>query len=549
MCSTLPVSGKHRGCRQTLPVDTMCPAPESTNPYAEFLIIFRLRGHYLPVQTKSSVVPHADGEEAAHRLRTEIAAFLNSCHEPALLQPGDEVYPLQPGDYSLEVDAEGLLLECWADNRTLRRRLRGIRKQGQGRLEIDAERFPRKRCTLSLLDLQAAAASRVRTESWRGLACEALRGWCERLQPGWQVESLSAAPDLQRSLSPRFPRALLRLGSQGICAMAAPDGPAAEDVFTFGLVWLQHCRQRLGHLRVHTLMLFVPEVTASTVALRLTALNPERAQCRLVSVAADGVLRELLPRTWGNLEAQLTVPRLAPVDERLRQLFAEVARHGPAECVEDLRGGLFLELNGLPLARAEGRELWAGLKLRKRRVWPSAASLLRLAYRVARFRQAAPANPQHALYRLYPERWLESAVRRHIRVIDPTIRPETVRRQVTGALGAHTHRTDLLALDETGRLVILEVKADEDMHVVAQALDYCIRLKLQLQRGEAGPILGVAASRSNLPPRVLLVAPALSFHPANETVLAFLQSSMQVRQVGLALEWRRQLRPVFQRDA
>lgn len=463
------------------------------------------------------------------------------------MEPGEPVIPLKPGLYSLEAARDGVLLESWADGRVLRRRLKAVRKSSRRRLDLDIERFPRKRGTLCFVDLDAPGAAGFETESSRGVARERFRRWCERLHPEWRFECLSSAADLEHSLSPRFPRCLLRRGSEAICAIAAPQAEEAGDLFTFGLVWLQHCRLRWPDLHVQTLLLLAPEEAASAIALRLVACNHARVRYRLVAWSADESLRELAPRSWGNLGTHFSVGGGSPANAQARGLFEEVASQCEAECVEDLHGVLSLELHGLPLARAEGGEMRCGLKLRRAEPWPPAERLLRLAQRVAMLRHPQSRNPQHVLYRMYPERWLESVVRRQIRAIDPTLSPAAVRRQVSGALGTHHTRTDLLALDETGRLVVIEVKAGADIHLPAQALDYYARLKLHLERGDLRtqglfPGRGVSA----LPPRLLLVAPALCFHPANETVLDFLESSIQVRQIGIALEWRKELRVVFQ---
>jgi len=45
-------------------------------------------------------------------------------------------------------------------------------------------------------------------------------------------------------------------------------------------------------------------------------------------------------------------------------------------------------------------------------------------------------------------------------------------------------------------------------------------------------------------PRLLLVAPALQFHPTTETILRFFAPSIGVERIGVGLEWRRELRPV-----
>lgn len=482
------------------------------------------------------------------RLLRTLQAFLERCEAPALTEPGETIIPLQDGSYSLDLAPGGVLLECWGDSRVLRRRITAIQRESRTRLDVRTERFGQRLGTLSFLDGSSGLSAQIERESTRGVARERFRRWCERLHPDWRFESLSTAPDLERSLSPRFPRALLRRGNEGICAIAAPQIDTAEDLFTFALIWLHHCRTRVRGLSIKRLLLIVPESAASQIGLRLMALDHVQIEYRLVCWTDEDRLRDLSRRVWGNLDTVLHVDGLSqqPLDA-VRRLFEDVAALSEAECVREARGGLSLEVRGLPIAHAAGDCLRVGLKQRVSKRLPTVASLLRLCRHVAARRKGDGPNLQDPLYRLHPERWLESVLRRGIRALDPCLSPELVRRQVRGDLGTQQGRTDLLALDETGRLVIIEVKADTDLQLPAQALDYYIRLRVQLERGDFHTN-GLFPGReiSPAPPKVLLVAPALAFHPAHETVLGYLESSIQVLQIGIAIEWRKELRVVFQ---
>ena len=46
-------------------------------------------------------------------------------------------------------------------------------------------------------------------------------------------------------------------------------------------------------------------------------------------------------------------------------------------------------------------------------------------------------------------------------------------------------------------------------------------------------------------PRILLVAPALEFHSTSELVLGCLKPEIEVARVGLAADWRHELRVMF----
>ncbi len=108
---------------------------------------------------------------------------------------------------------------------------------------------------------------------------------------------------------------------------------------------------------------------------------------------------------------------------------------------------------------------------------------------------------------------------------------------------------DLLTLDHDGRLVVMEFKADEDLHLPLQALDYWIRVRaLNDDRapGNGGRSLSAferagyfpGAEVSPLPPRLLLAAPALRIHPANEPVLRYLSPQIEWELIAVAEQWR-----------
>jgi hypothetical protein len=105
---------------------------------------------------------------------------------------------------------------------------------------------------------------------------------------------------------------------------------------------------------------------------------------------------------------------------------------------------------------------------------------------------------------------------------------------------------DLLAVDRAGRLAVIELKASADLHLPLQALDYWIHVKWHLDRGEfpaAGYFPGIELRPQ--PPRLLLVSPALDFHPATEILLSYFSPAVEVERIGLAVEWRMGLRVMF----
>ena len=105
---------------------------------------------------------------------------------------------------------------------------------------------------------------------------------------------------------------------------------------------------------------------------------------------------------------------------------------------------------------------------------------------------------------------------------------------------------DLLAVDHTGRLAVLELKASEDPHLPLQALDYWLRVNWHRSRGELsanGYFPGVELL--DQPARMILIAPALEFHPTTETILSYFAPSIEVERIGVNMDWRNELRIAF----
>ena len=169
-----------------------------------------------------------------------------------------------------------------------------------------------------------------------------------------------------------------------------------------------------------------------------------------------------------------------------------------------------------------------------------------LARGLARLRNAAAADRANPLYLRHPEAWLESQVRTSASRLDASIRDAPLYGQAPQFAAGARGILDVLAVDYDGRLVVIEVKASEDIHLPLQALDYWMRVKWHLERGEfegRGYFPGIPLRPD--PPRLLLVAPALDFHPANETVLRYFSSEIHVERIGVGIQWRQELRVMF----
>ena len=98
------------------------------------------------------------------------------------------------------------------------------------------------------------------------------------------------------------------------------------------------------------------------------------------------------------------------------------------------------------------------------------------ARRTAGQKDAKP-NARDPLYRMQPERWLESELRRDVSLIDARVDRAHVYTQVPAFAAADRGMLDLLSVHKDGRLAVIELKADDDLHLALQGLDYWVRVR------------------------------------------------------------------------
>ena len=157
---------------------------------------------------------------------------------------------------------------------------------------------------------------------------------------------------------------------------------------------------------------------------------------------------------------------------------------------------------------------------------------------------------QHPLWRLRPERWLESLVVGDVSVVDGRLEPSRQYSQVPAFSAADRAMIDVLTTTRAGRLAVVELKADEDIHLPLQGLDYWSRVEWHHARGEF-PRFGYFEGRelSAEKPLLFLVAPALHVHPATDTLLRYLSPEIEWEFVGIDERWREGVKVVFRKRA
>jgi hypothetical protein len=487
------------------------------------------------------------GETLRHAARAEaaIGRFLRMSRRPALVEPGEERILLGQDNFVVERRQGRLTIQAWDASRNIVRRVIGVRDERPGKLELIVERFGKRRGALLLFDLERPVAAAAEQRERRMVLREQFRRFLLRTLPGWKLTELSAEPNLEYSLSPLYPRALLRRGGRAVAALACPrDAGAAAGALSFGLIWLDYVRRRERRLAVEELLLLLPDGFEKTTAWRLGWLDRDAVRVRLFVSTAAGVELEIDPHDCGNLDTRLEICRRP--DTATEAWLARLRGLPAVECVPGHDGSVSFRVRGLEFARlAQGRFVF-GLARRVEATDRHLPEIRRLVEELVRVRSAEWRDAHHPLWRLLPERWLESQVRRHLERLDANLLPDPVYDQVPALAGGERGVIDLLAAERSGRLVVLELKASEDVHLPLQALDYWMRVQWHLERDEfsrAGYFPGLALRKE--PPRLVLVAPSLQFHPTTETILRFFSGKIPVERIGVGVEWRRDLRVMF----
>jgi hypothetical protein len=152
------------------------------------------------------------------------------------------------------------------------------------------------------------------------------------------------------------------------------------------------------------------------------------------------------------------------------------------------------------------------------------------------------------LWRMHPERWLESLAVRNISAIDGRLGTTCLYSQVPAFSASDRAMIDVLTTTREGRLAVVELKADEDIHLPLQGLDYWARVAWHHERGEFQKF-GYFPEKelSTEDPLLFLVAPALRVHPATDTLLRYFSPKICWTLIGIDERWRTNLKPVFRK--
>jgi len=513
-------------------------------------------------------------------LQGEIETFLKSLRHPIVVEDEVEFFDLTAAEWRLTIDFGKLIFTAWNAARSVTRRVEELAYRDSGRLGVFVRKPGRREtCTLEFRELQsrqggtplppgrdrgAGPPERAERARERARFRQQLLAMLARAYPGWAFERVSNRSDREHSFSTWYTRGWARQGRTAWAFLGLSDvesPPAADAALAFGLIWLDWLRSRSERVVVPGLKLIVPSDAVSLIAHRAACVNPRAVQLELLEWRPGQ--KSTTPvdvRDYGNVETRL-VPR--------RQ--GEILVDGHRDLLGNLLGDLFsgievvpgstgsflsLRVLGLEVARVEGQlapQIFFGLEGSMRRLDPAERDhpekFRQFLATVLHARQARSPDPSSVFYRLQSERWLESLIVRDVTKIDPALAPPCVYPQVPAFSGTDRGIIDILLATRRGRLVVMELKVEEEINLPFQALDYWLRVKWLQERNqfrEFGYFPGVELAPA--PPLLYLVSPAFRYHSTTNRLLHYLHPSITVIQVGINNSWRQGLRVLFRRE-
>jgi hypothetical protein len=459
-----------------------------------------------------------------------------------------------------EFRAEGKnpLVHLWSEERNLTRRILRIREQSQDRIVLEVQRFGRtKPGRLEFLRTDSPRPSaRVTREQFRARFERFLN---ERF-PDAEVDSLSAAPDLEHSFSGLYVRGRMREGAHlwAFLAVSSRESAATIDgILAFALLWLDWVRAHSHTHGVEGVRLFVPEGTSRPLRARALALSTAARTEVFEFDSVDGRVEKMDTAELGNLESRLTMRRevesaLTAAQESAARIpaLAPMLIEGPGRMRANALPGakeVAFSFHGLEFARwsREGVRFGLGDRL-KPLTGTTAPKLEQLVRQLVLYRSPLASDVKRPLYRAAPERWLETLVLEEPDRLDAQLDPNHLYSQVPALSAGDRGVIDLLGITRRGRLVVIELKASEDIQLPIQALDYWLRVRRHQLSGDFQRYGYFAGKEFDpKPPLVWLVAPGLHFHPAAATLVRFFSPEIQVTRVGLNENWRRGVKVIF----
>jgi hypothetical protein len=475
-------------------------------------------------------------------------------------EDGEWLADFNPLQFEIRRQGNNALVHLWSSERNLTRRVVCVKDRSENHIVLEVQRLGRaKPGRLEFLCTDGPRpAARVSREQFRAK----VRRLLAEAFPDAVVGPLTVAPDLKRSFSGLYVRGQMHEGPSAWAVLAVPpagETSSVESSLAFGILWLDWLRGQGGPRAVEGLRIFVPRGFSLHLRERALALSPTTRVEVFEFSEADGHVHKFDPADAGNIESRLVSrPDMDSLLEAARAAASQVpalaakafAEHTPiTQRIVPATSEASFVFRGLEFARWSATGLTFGLDDSRRPLTTTAEpALTRLLHQLELHRNSLTGETGHPLYRKAPERWLETIIREDPTRLDARLDPRHLYSQLPAFSAGNRGILDLLGVTRRGQLVVIELKASEDIQLPFQAVDYWLRVRRHLCDGDFeryGYFPGIEVDPK--PPLLWLIAPALQFHSTTDILLKYLSPDIQVTRIGLNENWRRRLQVTFRR--
>ena len=470
----------------------------------------------------------------------ELRDLIDAHSEWLLVREAGRSFPLGRDEIEIEARGRKTLFGFLDDAGFHSWRLNGFEIEGN-EIAIDvAGAFNQRREKLRLIPRTPAAELTAEIE-------------LARLQKANEIGRLIAANFADTRLvrvalnieSGRLAQVVFARGKQQFAAVADVSGAMVpEAVLAHAMLW----HETLGRRKKNPIfdMWIVAEKRSAKNLQKLHALLTDRWKSIITIVEVSRkldppTLAEMLKRKIRELWRDRAKPLALPDDPQPSETARRIIALSPDQIdIVYAKQGETLRFHGLPFARVRSmlgyERAWFGVgKERHMLTGDNFDDLASLVSELALHRTSSPPNTRHEHYRSAPEAWLESILRRNIKLLDANL----ILAPIYNQFRSSNDKIDLLALRRDGRLVIIELKTKPDREMVFQAADYWRKIELQRRRG------GLAAANLfdgleiiDRPALVYLVAPAWSFHRMHEFFARAVSPEIELWRFELHENWR-----------
>src|SRR5580698_2229269 len=406
----------------------------------------------MPLQVRAGTASRgAEAEQSVEAISGALEGFLGEHPRAVVLEDGKAIFDMREAKYRLATEHGRCTLHLWSEARNLVRRVSATVSRN-GSLRLSTHRFGQtKPQTLELVADRDRRTPSTR-EATRVKYLRVLERVLLRSFPEFKTDAFRTAMDLEKSFGPAYARGSLVQGQKAWAVIAVNEEETqstVDGILTLGILWLQHCRESGDGRRVYQgLKLIVPSGMAALTLSRMAWLNANVAQWELWEL--DQKSEEMEQRDaadHGNLTTRLMhAPNERAAEERFAESKARVMALVPLamrEVVEQrIRSGTEMAflLHGLEFARVRmgyagnsfnsAQEITFGAGANETPLTEENEAELRELVARLFARRIAGGDKRDPLYRMQPERWLESSLRRNVEPLDAHLDPAHVYTQV-----------------------------------------------------------------------------------------------------------------------